>query len=124
MNIKTHYLTRNKTSGIYYLRLDIPPDLRQHFGIKTIKRSLRTHNKFQASIICLRLATHYKTTFATLRGMPKINLNNLTKLITVKSDGNEIEFDTGDSELDYQYAEKWMEKHGHSQKSSSSTTKL
>ena len=121
MNIKTHYLTRNKTSGIYYVRLDIPSDLRQHFGIKTIKRSLRTHNKFQASILCLRITAHYKTTFATLRGMPKLDTNNLTHLITVKSGGNEAVFDTGDSELDNKFADKWMEKHGQSQTASHST---
>jgi hypothetical protein len=94
MNLKTHYLTRNKSSGIYYIRLDIPSDLHQHFDIKTIKRSLRTNNRFQASIQSLHVISHLKSTFATLRDMPKFDPKNIMELVTVKVNGKEATYDS------------------------------
>jgi integrase len=112
MNIKTHYITRHKRSGIYYFRLDIPADLQYHFRIKTIKRSLRTNDRFQASILCLRVTSHFKSTFATLRGMPKFDPKNHMELVTVKANGKEATFDSGDPELDYEHGERFLDKHG------------
>ena len=106
MNLVNHYLVKNESSGIFYVRLNIPPDLHQHFGIKTLKRSLKTRDKLDAGINCLRFIQRYKNEFAQVRSMPK---GKWSEFITVKTDSSEVTIDTGDDDKDFELASKWRE---------------
>jgi hypothetical protein len=63
MDLVNHYLTRDKSTGIYYVRLNIPGDLHPYFSIKTLKRSLKTRDKLNAGINCLQFIQHFKQEF-------------------------------------------------------------
>ena len=92
MNRKTTHLTRNRFSGIYYFRLDIPLDIQPFYAIKTIKRSLGTNNKEQASVHVLSIALKYKLEFSRIRKtMPK----KFIKLMKVEANGKKYTSDTG-----------------------------
>lgn len=108
MNLVNRYLVKNESSGIFYVRLNIPPDLHHHFGIKALKRSLKTRDKLDAGINCLRFIQRYKHEFARVRSMPK---NHRLGFITVKSNNSEVTIDTGDDEKDFELANKWQEQH-------------
>ena len=108
MKLVNGYLVQDKSSGIFYVRLNIPPDLHQQFGIKTLKRSLRTRDKFDAGVNCLRFIQHYKNQFIRLRNMPE---KKSTQLISVKTNNSEVTIDTGDDEKDYELATKWQLEH-------------
>lgn len=113
MNLVNRYLVKNELSGIFYVRLNIPPDLHQHFGIKTLNRSLKTRDKLDAGINCLRFIQHYKNEFAQVRSMPK---NRRMGLITVKTNNSEVTIDTGDDDKDFELANKWQEQQATSNK--------
>ena len=104
MNLVNRYLVKNELSGIFYVRLNIPPDLHTYFGIKTLKRSLKTRDKLNAGINCLQFIQHYKNEFTRVRSMPN---NRRIGFITVKSNSNEVTIDTGNDEKDFALANKW-----------------
>lgn len=75
MELVNRYLQQNKQSGIYYVRLNIPSDIQHHYGIKTLKRSLKTKNKWDAGLHCIQFVQHYKSEFKRLRLDSSYELN-------------------------------------------------
>lgn len=71
-----HHLVR-RSSGIFAFRLVVPADLRIHFGLGVIKRSLGTRDPALAKLYAYAISSRYAAAFAALRGrvvaMPNID---------------------------------------------------
>ncbi|GAA0794903.1 site-specific integrase [Marinobacterium sediminicola] len=64
--MKVQYLTR-RSSGLYYYRRDIPKDLRELYGKRELKQSLKTYDEQQAIRKAQQLTKQYDLEFERLR---------------------------------------------------------
>lgn len=53
-----HHLIRH-SSGVWYFRQSVPPDLRKLFGVRVFKKSLRTHDPAVARVCAYALGAQY-----------------------------------------------------------------
>lgn len=61
-----HHLLRH-ASGVFHFRLVVPKDLQGLFGVRIIKRSLRTRDPSVARLGAYTLSAHYAQIFASVR---------------------------------------------------------
>jgi hypothetical protein len=79
--LPTH-ITRSPRSGIYYFRFVVPVNLRRHFGLVEIRRSLRTTDLRQAKILAFQQFIEIASLIETIKrpaGMTDDDINELIR---------------------------------------------
>ena len=105
MQISQGHYVQQRGSGRFYFRMVIPPDVRQYFGVREIKRVLPCKSDRTASLLAFRLAARLHEAIDEVRGAMRKKhekrLYSVTALLT-KPDGTtldlKVERDDADEE--------------------------
>jgi hypothetical protein len=101
MAIKLSSHLHRSRSGILHFRITIPADVRDHFGVKEIYRSLRTASVRQAAIGAQTLSIAFKRVFNEIRHLsmssnkkapvdPPVNLHDIAFNYEMEIDLDEL----------------------------------